>query len=156
MLGNQIGNITPNPSFGHNLCFKCPNGSHNPILDIYILRDFQWCKEVFNPMFFDLWNRLLKIWKSIRTPTPKVGAHLGVWGFIPSNFPTLLGTWNVTPMLLLGTWNVTPMLHFKLAPLPALTLVVSPRLRSWHYEFTYLFTHLLTYYLLPLSTHLPT
>jgi hypothetical protein len=149
MLESQIGNITPNiipnPFFGHNLCFKCPNGSNNPILDIYILKDFQWCKELFNPMFFDLWNCLLKIWKSIKTPTPKVGAHLGVWGFIPSNFPTLL-----------GTWNVTPRLHSKLAPLRALTLVASPRLRSWHYESTYLFTHLLTYYLLPLSTHLPT
>jgi hypothetical protein len=29
-------------------------------------------------------NFSLKIWKSIKIPTPKVGAHLGVWGFIPS------------------------------------------------------------------------
>ncbi len=28
-------------SFGYNLCFKCPNGSCEPILDIYILRSFQ-------------------------------------------------------------------------------------------------------------------
>jgi hypothetical protein len=26
MIGNQIGNLTPYPSFGHNLCLKCPNG----------------------------------------------------------------------------------------------------------------------------------
>jgi hypothetical protein len=26
----------PGPSFSHNLCFKCPNGSCKPILDIYI------------------------------------------------------------------------------------------------------------------------
>jgi hypothetical protein len=32
-------------------------------------------------MDFDPDNRLLKIWESIETPTPKVGAHLGVWGF---------------------------------------------------------------------------
>jgi hypothetical protein len=37
-------------------------------------------------MSFDPCNRPLKIWKSIGTITPKVGAHLGVWGFIPSTF----------------------------------------------------------------------
>jgi hypothetical protein len=39
-------------------------------------------------MGFDPYNRSLKIWDSIRTPIPKVGAHLGVWGFIPSHIPT--------------------------------------------------------------------
>jgi hypothetical protein len=34
MVRNQIGNLTPGPSFGHNLCFKCPNESCEPILDI--------------------------------------------------------------------------------------------------------------------------
>ncbi len=29
-------------------------------------------------MNFDPYNRSLKIWESIGTPTPKVGAHLGV------------------------------------------------------------------------------
>jgi hypothetical protein len=29
-------------------------------------------------MGFDPCNRSLKIWESIKTPTPKVGAHLGV------------------------------------------------------------------------------
>jgi hypothetical protein len=42
-------------------------------------------------MSFDPWNRLLKIWESIETPTPKVGDHLGMWGFIPSHFFALLG-----------------------------------------------------------------
>jgi len=54
---------------------------------------------------FDLYNCPLKIQESIRTPIPKVGTHLKVWGFIPSHFPTLLGAWNVT----LG-------LHLWLAP----------------------------------------
>jgi hypothetical protein len=36
-------------------------------------------------------NRFLKIQESMGTPTPKVGVHLGVWGFIPSHSPTLLG-----------------------------------------------------------------
>jgi hypothetical protein len=34
VVGNQIANLTPGPSFGYNLCFKCPNGSCEPILDI--------------------------------------------------------------------------------------------------------------------------
>jgi hypothetical protein len=42
-------------------------------------------------MGFNPYNYSLKIWESIMTPTPKVGAHLGVWGFIPSHFPTLSG-----------------------------------------------------------------
>ncbi len=72
-------------------------------------------------MNFDPCNRSLKIWKSIRTSTPEMGAHLGVWGFIPLHFPTLLGAWDVT--LGLPSWP---------APLQALALVVSPRLGLRH------------------------
>jgi hypothetical protein len=39
---------------------------------------FQLYKKNFNTMNFDLRNFLLKIWKSIKTPTHKMGAHLGV------------------------------------------------------------------------------
>jgi hypothetical protein len=67
------------------------------------------------------WNCSLKIWESMGSPTPKVGVHLGVWGFIPSHSPTLLEAWNV----ILG-------LHSWPAPSQALALVVSPRLRLWH------------------------
>jgi hypothetical protein len=34
--------------------------------------------ELFNPMSFDSYNRLLKTWESTMTPTPKMGVHLGV------------------------------------------------------------------------------
>jgi hypothetical protein len=34
MVGSQTANLTLGPSFGHNLCFKCPNGRIKPILDI--------------------------------------------------------------------------------------------------------------------------
>ncbi len=104
MVGNQIGNFTPSPSFGHNLCFTYPNGwfgSCDPILNIYVLRAFQWYKELFNRMSLSPWSRSLKIWKSIRIPSPKVGVHLGVWRFIHSHFPTFPGAWDVTPKLLL-------------------------------------------------------
>ncbi len=69
-------------------------------------------------MNFDPFNHLLEIQKFIETPTPKVGAHSGVWGFIFSHFPTLS-----------GAWNVNFRLHFWPALLQALTLVVNPRLR---------------------------
>jgi hypothetical protein len=97
-------------------------------LDIYVPKAFQRYKEFFNPMNFDPCNRPLKIWKSIETPTPKVGIHLGVWGFIPSHFPTFS-----------RAWNVIPELHFWPAPLPTLALVANPRLGLWHkWQQTYL------------------
>jgi len=34
VVGSQIVNLIPILSFAHNLCFKCPNGSWEPILDI--------------------------------------------------------------------------------------------------------------------------
>jgi hypothetical protein len=109
VVGSQTNNLIPNPSFGHNLCLKCPNGSCKPTLDIYVPRDFQWYKELINPMGFDTCNCSLKIWKSIETPTPKMGAHLGVWVFIPSHSPALLGAWNVTPRLPLGPHLCKPL-----------------------------------------------
>jgi len=121
VVGSQIGDLTPTLPFGHNLCFKYPKGSCKPILDINIPRAFQWYKEQFNPMIFYPYNCFKKIWESILTLTPNVGVHLGVWGFIPSHSPTLL-----------GAWNVTPGLHFWPAPLQVLTLVVSPRLILRH------------------------
>jgi len=118
VVESQIDNLTPRPSFGHNLCFKYPNGSCELILDIYVSRAFQWYNFFFNSMGFDPYNCSLKIQESIETPTPKMRAHLGVWRFIPSHILTFL-----------GAWNVIPWLHFWLATLQALALVTSPRLR---------------------------
>ncbi len=73
-------------------------------------------------MSFDPCNRPLKIRVSISTPTLKVGAQWGVWGFIPSHFPKLP-----------RAWNVTLELHFCPAPLQAFALVASPRLRLWQF-----------------------
>jgi len=87
VVKSQIGNLTPDLSFGHNLCFKYPNESCDPILNISISRSFQSYKEIFNPMNFYLYNYFLKIRESIKTPTPKVGAHLGMCGLIPSHSP---------------------------------------------------------------------
>jgi hypothetical protein len=99
VVGNQIANLTPNLSFGHNLCLRCLNESWEPILNIYVSRAFQWYKELLNPMGFDPYDCSLKIQESIMTPTPKVGTNLGMWGFIPSHSLTLTRTWDVTPGL---------------------------------------------------------
>jgi hypothetical protein len=85
MVESQIANLTSNLSFDHNLCFKCSNGMCETISDILVPRAFEWYKECFNPMSFNPCNYSLKIQKSIETPTPKVEAHLGVCGFIPSH-----------------------------------------------------------------------
>jgi hypothetical protein len=53
VVGNQIDTLTDDPSFGHNLCCRYSNRSCMPILNIYILRSFQWYKEVFYPISFD-------------------------------------------------------------------------------------------------------
>jgi hypothetical protein len=61
VITSQTANLTFDLSFGHNLCFKCPNGRCEPILDIYVPRAFHWYKELLQPLNFDPYNRLLKI-----------------------------------------------------------------------------------------------
>jgi len=124
MVGNQIANMICSLSFGHNLCFKCWNGSCKPILNISVSRAFQWYKEFFNAMGFDPYNCSLNIRKSIEIPTPKMGVHLGVWRFIPSHSLTLPWAWDVTPGL--PSWPT---------PLQALALVMSPRLGLRHVKY---------------------
>jgi hypothetical protein len=122
VVGSQIANLTPGPSFGHNLCFKCPNGWCEPILDIYVLRAFHWHKKILKPLSFDPYNRPLKIQESTGTPTPKVELPWGVsvHSFTPSHTPRsmLCNFW-------LPSWPAT---------LQTLALVTSPRLglRHWH------------------------
>jgi hypothetical protein len=113
VVGSQIANLTLDPSFGHNLCFKCPNGRCKPILDIYVPRSFQWYKKLFKPFIFYPCNCPLKIQESTRTPTPKVELPWGVkvHSLTPGNM--LCDSW-------LPSWPTT---------LQTLTLVASPRLR---------------------------
>jgi hypothetical protein len=105
LVESQIANLIFDLSFGHNLCFRCSNGSCEPILDIYVSINFQWYKEFFNQMGFD------------PLQSPKMGVHLGVWGFIPSHSFALPWAWDVTSRL--SSWPTT---------LQALALVMSPRL----------------------------
>jgi hypothetical protein len=65
---NLIASLTPDPSFCHNLCYKCPNGPCEPIFDIYTLIILQWYKEHPNVRCFDPCNQTLKFQESQRTP----------------------------------------------------------------------------------------
>ncbi len=68
VVGSQIVNLTPGPSFTHNLCCRCPNGSCKTIFDIYASRPFQQHKEHLKVRCFDPCNRVLNFWESRRTP----------------------------------------------------------------------------------------
>jgi hypothetical protein len=74
-------------------------------------------------MGFDPCNRTLKIQESIGTPTPNMGVHLRVWGFIPSHSLALPRACNVPPKV--PSWLTT---------LQALALVASPRLGLWQWS----------------------
>ncbi len=125
MVGSQNwqtpGSSTPGPSFGHNLCFRCPNEQCEPILDIYASRAFHWYKERNKPLRFDPSNRSLKFRESTGTPSPNLGVALGVWRLTPSHSPTLPGVSDVTPGLPLGPHPCNPF-----------ALVASPKLGLRH------------------------
>jgi len=41
VVGSQTASLTPDPSFAHNLGYKCPNRECEGIFDIYVSRPFQ-------------------------------------------------------------------------------------------------------------------
>jgi hypothetical protein len=105
LVKSQTGNLTPGPSFGHNLCFRCPNENSNP----FQTSRFQ---EIFNDIknVTSHWVLAPKIalWNFGSPP----GLHLLKWelpcdceGSLPhtlSHFLTLQRVCDVTPGLLLG------------------------------------------------------
>jgi hypothetical protein len=107
MVRNQIANLTLGLLFGHNLCYKCPNGSCEPILNIYISIDFQWYKEIFNPM------GLSRFGSSLGFQLPKWKLPWECEGSFPHTF---LHSWD-------SSWPTT---------LQTLALVANPRLRLRH------------------------
>ncbi len=54
MVGSQIANLTPSPSFAHNSCCRCPNGSCKAIFDTYTSRPFEWYKDHLKARCFHL------------------------------------------------------------------------------------------------------
>jgi len=68
VVGSQTTSLTPGPSFDHNLCCRCPNGSCKAILDIYTSRHFQRYKKCLNARCFDPCHCALSFRESQRTP----------------------------------------------------------------------------------------
>jgi hypothetical protein len=68
VVRSQIASLSLGPSFEHNLCYRCPNGSWEAILDIYTSRPFQEYNEHLNARCFDPCNRVLSFRESRRTP----------------------------------------------------------------------------------------
>jgi hypothetical protein len=101
MVGSQIANLTIGLSFCHNLCCKCPNGSCEPIFDIYILITFQWYKEHLNVRCFDPCGRTLKFWESQWTPK----SRFRECEYHPPTFPKVRLWHYLTP-----TWNQKPIM----------------------------------------------
>jgi len=108
VVGSQIVDLIPVLFFGHNLCFICPNGWCEHILDIYILKAFQWYKERFKPLRFDPCNVLWRFGNPLGFQLPK-WKPLGVWGFIPSHPLTLPRICCVTLGFLLGPQPCKPL-----------------------------------------------
>jgi hypothetical protein len=121
MVGSQTANLTPDPSFAISFTIRCPNGSCEPILNIYISIAFQWYEKLLEPLGFDPCNHSLNIWESTGTLTLNMGVPLGVWGFFPSHSFALSRHENATFELSLGLHLCKPF-----------ALVASPRLGSWH------------------------
>ncbi len=84
-----FGSLTLGLSFANNVFFRCLHEQWEPILDIYVPRSFQWCKEHHKPLNFDPCNYSLKFQECTGIPSPKMGVALGVWMFTPSHSLTL-------------------------------------------------------------------
>jgi hypothetical protein len=120
VVGSQTANLTPGLSFGHNLCFRCPNGWCEPILNIYVSITF----HIKN--FSRHWVFTLAI--TFRTFGSLSGLELPTWEFTwecEGSFPhTLLHSQGMRmrlPNLILAHTLASPF-----------ALVASPRLRSRH------------------------
>jgi hypothetical protein len=122
VVGSQnyqtLGSSTPGPSFGHNLCFRCPNEQCEPILDIYTSRDFHWYKERHKQLRFDPSNRSLKFQESL-------------WDSNSTQLPTWEFTWECECSL--PHTFCTPESTIRPAPCNPFALVPSPKLGLRHY-----------------------
>jgi hypothetical protein len=70
VVGSQTANLTPGPSFAHNLGCRCPNCQCEGIFDIYFSRPLQRQQEHPNERCFAPCCRALNIRESRRAPNP--------------------------------------------------------------------------------------
>jgi hypothetical protein len=106
VVGNQTASLIPDLSFCHNLCCKCPNGSCEPILDIYTLIIFQWYKRTLQYEVFWPPQLLSESSGFRRDSNSQNGSSLGSVSFHSHTLPH-------------SSWP---------SPLQAFALVASPRL----------------------------
>jgi hypothetical protein len=76
VVGSQTTSLIPDPSFDHNFCCICLNDLCEAILDIYISKPFQWCKEHLNAKIF--WP-LQSSFEFLRVLEDSKFPLLGVW-----------------------------------------------------------------------------
>jgi hypothetical protein len=124
VIRSQTANLIPGLDFGHNLCYRCPNGWCEPISEIYVSICFQWYKKLFEEMGLDPWNRALKIRKFIWDSNSQHGSSLGS-----------VRVHSFTLFALLEHVMWLPGLSLSPQPCNPLALVVSPRLRLRHFSF---------------------
>jgi hypothetical protein len=99
---SEIANLTPDLSFGHNLCFRCPNESFKPILDIYVSIAFQWYKKTSQSIGF---------W-----PLQLLSEHSGVHWDSNSQGGSSLGSVRVHSLTLFFTPRLPPLARNLVSP----------------------------------------
>jgi len=101
VVGSQNG-----PSFDHNLCYRCWNGSCEAILDIYTSRPFQRYKERLNVRCFDPYNCALSFRESRRIPDP-------IFGSVSGDLTTP-SKWGCDIYILRQNWNLVQFFKMNL------------------------------------------
>jgi hypothetical protein len=135
VVRSQSANLTPDLSFGHNLCFKCPNGSCEHILDIYVSITFQWYKDFFESIGFWPLQSFFKHPEVHRNSNSQGGSSLGVWGFISSHFLSLSGFLSWPTTLQAPALVTNPRLGLHIGKLPNQTSHLFSTL--FHYVFCF-------------------
>ncbi len=117
VVGSQIANLIPGLSFGHNLCFRCPNGSCKPISNIYIP----------SASMIQGMSQSNEFW-----PLQSPSKELGICWDSNSQNGSSLGSVKVHSLTLFcihESMKCDSRAQSWLAPLQTFTLVMSPRLR---------------------------
>ncbi len=97
VVGSQTANLTPGPSFAHNLGYRCPNDQCEAIFDIYASRPFQW--HLGTPQWEVFWA-LLSSSKHSGIPEDSKSSLFPSVGFTPTLGQSRVATLTVFVSLL--------------------------------------------------------
>jgi hypothetical protein len=104
VVRNQIASLTPDPSFYHNLCWKCPNGSCEAIFDIYTSISFQWHEERLKARCL---TPAIKLW-SFKSPRGLPSPHFGSVSVIFTFFQKWGCDIRYVDNFLISVWGARP------------------------------------------------